>query len=148
VVLRSGCYISHDAGRYRELSPLDERRLPGETLVLRNALESWAVVLSRPEPGLAILGAGKRDLAYDVEMPMPVRLHRADGEVVDLRGTASVNKLMDQHAFMAVDPQLAIGPGDIVCLLPSHPCAAFDKAPLLPVLDDDHTVVDGILTFF
>jgi D-serine dehydratase len=147
-VLRSGCYISHDAGQYRRLSPLDERRTTEEPLALRNALESWAVVLSRPEPDLVLLGAGKRDLAYDVEMPMPARLHRAGGEVLDLRDTASVTKLMDQHAFMTVDPRLDVAPGDIVALHVSHPCAAFDKAPLLPIVDDEHTVVDGILTFF
>jgi D-serine dehydratase len=151
LVLRSGCYVSHDAGRYHQLSPLDGRRSADEPLELRNALESWAVVLSRPEPGLVIAGAGKRDLPYDVEMPIPLRAHRRNGdsapEVVDLTG-ATVTKLMDQHAFLNVDPSLPIAAGDIIVFGLSHPCAAFDKAPLIPLIDDDYTVVDGIVTFF
>ena len=147
VVLRSGCYVSHDEGRYHRLSPLDGRRPEGEPLELRNALESWAVVLSRPEPALAIVGAGKRDLPYDVEMPIPLRLHRRTGEVVSLR-EGTVTKLMDQHAFITVDPELAIAAGDTVVFGLSHPCAAFDKAPLIPLIDDDYNVVDGIVTFF
>jgi D-serine dehydratase len=147
IILRSGCYVSHDVGQYHRLSPLDGRRTEGEPLELRNALESWAVLLSRPEPGLVIAGAGKRDLAYDVEMPIPLRAHRRSGEVVDL-GRCTVTKLMDQHAFLAVDPELPLAPGDIVALGSSHPCAAFDKAPLIPLIDDDYSVVDGIVTFF
>lgn len=147
IVLRSGCYVSHDAGQYHRVSPLDGRRAEREPLRLRNALESWGVVLSRPEPGLAIVGAGKRDLAYDVEMPIPLRAHRRSGDVVDLSG-CTVTRLMDQHAFLAVEPELPLGPGDIVALGPSHPCAAFDKAPLIPLIDDDYGVVDGIVTLF
>jgi D-serine dehydratase len=147
VVLRSGCYVSHDAGRYHRLSPLDGRRAEAEPLELRNALESWAVVLSRPEPGLAIIGAGKRDLPYDVEMPIPLRLHRRTGEIASLTD-CTVTKLMDQHAFMTVDPELAITAGDTVAFGLSHPCAAFDKAPLVPLIDDTYNVVDGIVTFF
>ena len=30
----------------------------------------------------------------------------------------------------------------------SHPCTAFDKWRLIPVVDDDYTVVDAVLTFF
>jgi D-serine deaminase-like pyridoxal phosphate-dependent protein len=48
VVLRSGCYITHDDGLYAESTPLPE---------LRAALELWARVLSCPEPGLAIAGS-------------------------------------------------------------------------------------------
>jgi D-serine dehydratase len=104
-------------------------------------------VLSRPEPWLAIVGAGKRDLPYDVEMPIPLRLHRRTGGVASLRDSM-VSKLMDQHAFMTVDPELAIGAGDTVVFGLSHPCAAFDKAPLIPLIDDTYNVVDGIVTFF
>jgi D-serine dehydratase len=147
IVLRSGCYLSHDAGRYHRLSPLDGRREAGETLSLRDALESWAVVLSVPEPGLAILGTGKRDVPYDVEMPIPMRVHRKDGSVAELENCV-VTGMMDQHAFMSVDPSLSIAPGDIVALGLSHPCGAFDKMPFIPLVDDAWNVVDGLLTFF
>ncbi|MER5915473.1 alanine racemase [Streptomyces sp. NPDC001982] len=148
LVLRSGCYISHDAGKYHALSPLDGRRGADEPLFLQDALQAWAMVLSRPEPGLAILGTGKRDIPYDVEPPMPLRAYRRDGSVVELRQLSKIGKVMDQHAFMTLDPEVALAPGDIVTLGLSHPCTAFDKIRLLPIIDQDHNVVDGLLTAF
>ncbi|MGA8115596.1 MAG: amino acid deaminase [Actinocatenispora sp.] len=148
VMLRSGCYLSHDAGKYHRLSPLDGRRDTGEPLRLQDALEAWATVLSQPEPGLAILGTGKRDIPYDVDLPTPLRAHRRDGSVADLHGHARVTKVMDQHAFLTLDPQVRLAPGDIVAMALSHPCTAFDKMRLIPLVDDEHNVTDGVLTFF
>jgi D-serine dehydratase len=148
LVLRSGCYISHDAGKYHRLSPLDGRRGPDEPLFLQDALQAWAMVLSRPEPGLVILGTGKRDVPFDVELPMPLRSYRRDGSVIELRQRAAIGKVMDQHAFMSVDPEVCLEPGDIVTLGLAHPCTAFDKIRLLPIIDQDNNVVDGVLTFF
>ena len=34
-------------------------------------MELWGSVLSRPEPGLALLGFGKRDVPFDIDLPMP-----------------------------------------------------------------------------
>ncbi len=70
-MLRSGCYLTQDLGKYQRVSPLGGRRDPSESLRLENALEGWATVLSRPEPELAILGRGKRDLPYDADLPVP-----------------------------------------------------------------------------
>jgi D-serine dehydratase len=148
VILRSGCYLTHDAGKYHQLSPLDGRREPDESLFLQDALQAWAMVLSHPEPGLVILGTGKRDIPYDVELPIPLRAYRRDGSVVELHQLGTIRKVMDQHAFMTIDPQVQLTPGDIVALSLSHPCTAFDKIRLLPVIDDDHNVVDGVLTYF
>lgn len=148
LVLRSGCYVSHDAGRYHQLSPLDGARAPGEDLELLDALQAWAVVLSRPEPDLVILGTGKRDVPYDVDLPLPVQVHRRGGGTAPLTGRATVTKLMDQHTFMTVDVDLDIDAGDVVSLGLSHPCGAFEKSPLMPLLDADGTVVGGVLTFF
>ena len=66
IVLRSGAYVTHDDGYYRERTPFN--RVDGE---LRPALEVWAHVLSTPEPGLAIVGMGKRDAPYDEGLPVP-----------------------------------------------------------------------------
>jgi D-serine dehydratase len=148
VVLRSGCYVSHDAGRYHRLSPLGGAREQSDDLALRDALDAWAVVLSRPEPTLVVLGAGKRDVPYDVDLPVPQDLYPRSGSVVPLQDRASVTGLMDQHAFMRVDAELTIEPGDIVSLGLSHPCGAFEKSPLMPLVADDGTVVGGVLTFF
>jgi D-serine dehydratase len=148
LILRSGCYLTQDLGRYHRLSPLDGRREPGEALFLQNALEAWSMALSRPEPGLVILGSGKRDVPYDVDAPIPLRAYRRDGSVADLTGHASIKKVMDQHAFMTIDAQVSLNPGDIVTLGLSHPCTAFDKLRLIPLIDDNQNVVDGVLTFF
>jgi D-serine dehydratase len=147
IVLRSGGYIAHDAGRHRRLSPLDGRRPDGEKLRLREALTLWGSVVSTPERGRAIVGIGKRDAPYDVAMPVPRQLHRAGGAAVSLAG-AAVLKLMDQHALVDVDPGQPVAPGDIMSFGVSHPCAAFDRWRFLPLIDADGTVVDGVVTCF
>lgn len=148
VVLRSGCYVSHDAGKYHRLSPLDGRAPASEDLQLRNALTAWASVLSRPEPDLVVLGAGKRDLAHDLSLPAARTLFPSSGGQIDLRGRTETFKLMDQHAFLRVPVDLAIAPGDVVALDQDHPCTAFDKTTFVPILDPDHVVVDAVRTFF
>ncbi|MEP6814321.1 MAG: alanine racemase [Marmoricola sp.] len=147
LVLRSGCYVSHDAGKYEQLSPLDGRAPDDEPLRLQNALTAWASVLSAPEPGLVILGTGKRDVAHDLTLPVPRTRFRSDGSSLDLRGGAETVKLMDQHAFLRVG-DLDVTPGDVVALDCSHPCTAFDKTTFVPLVDRDHTVVDAVRTFF
>jgi D-serine dehydratase len=149
LVLRSGCYITHDQGKYHLQSPLDGRRSTDEDLRLENALEGWATVLSRPEPGLAILGTGKRDLPYDAGLPTPQALHPiGSSSRVVIKDQATIFKMMDQHSFMTVNPDLPMQPGDIVTLGMSHPCTAFDKLRFVPIIGDDYVVVDGVLTFF
>lgn len=146
LILRSGCYLSHDLGKYQQLSPLDGRRPAGEELALHNALEAWATVLSTPEPDIAILSSGKRDVAHDLGLPTPLRVHHRDGSVTALDG-AEIYKLMDQHAFLRA-PGVRIAPGDVVAMGLSHPCTAFDKCRFMPVIDDDANVLDAVLTFF
>lgn len=148
LVLRSGCYLSHDTGNYARVSPLDGRAPLGEELRLVSALTAWASVLSRPEPGLAILGSGKRDVAHDEALPTPRTLHRTSGETTDLRGRAEVIRLMDQHAFVRIPTDLQIAAGDVVAMDMAHPCTAFDKVPLVPIIDDEHRVIDAVRTFF
>lgn len=149
LLLRSGCYLTHDEGRYRDVSPLGARRVLDEPLYLDNALEGWASVLSRPEPDLAILGTGKRDLPYDLGLPTPLRAYPQNGSPpISLRDRATVFSLMDQHAFVRIPADLALCAGDVVALGVSHPCTAFDKMRLIPIIDDDNVVVDGALTFF
>lgn len=148
VVLRSGCYLSQDAGRYATVSPLAGRASSTETLRLANALTSWAAVLTRPEPDLVVLGTGKRDLAHDLTAPTARTLYPTSGGSVELRGRTETLKLMDQHTMLRVDASLTIAPGDIVALDCSHPCTAFDKVTVVPVIDRDNTVVDAVRTFF
>jgi D-serine deaminase-like pyridoxal phosphate-dependent protein len=142
-VLRSGAYLTHDSGFYDRLSPLGAHpRTGGPTL--RPALRAWAQVCSNPEPGLAFLTAGKRDVPYDIDLPFP-QLLRRDGVTGPVEAT--VTKLNDQHAFLSFAGDVRVG--DWVGLGVSHPCTTFDKWQLLPVVGaDGETVVDLIRTYF
>ena len=147
LVVRSGCYLTHDHGAYAAASPLAGTGRPGEGLV--PALEAWAEVLSVPEPGLAIVGLGKRDVPYDLGLPVPLHLARGRGPVVDLAG-GRVTALDDQHGYLrdASDGAGDLLPGDRVGFGLSHPCTAFDKWEVVPVVDDDWRVVDAVRTYF
>ncbi len=80
VVLRSGCYLTHDSGMYERLSPLPSR---DGARGFQPAMELWAHVLSRPEPELALFGFGKRDVPFDIDLPSPFVIRRASGVTVD-----------------------------------------------------------------
>ncbi|MGP3991867.1 alanine racemase [Streptomyces sp. 3N207] len=137
LVLRSGSYVIHDDGFYRAMSPF--ARLGGRQQ-LRSAMHGWARVISRPEPGLALLDAGRRDLPFDEGLPEPQRVC-GRGPLTDARITG----LNDQHAFLE---GATVGIGDVVRLGLSHPCTAMDKWTLIPVVDEAGTVVDLIRTWF
>jgi D-serine deaminase-like pyridoxal phosphate-dependent protein len=141
-VLRSGAYLTHDDGFYREKTPF--RRLGRGHL--EPALEVWAQVTSTPEPGLAMVGLGKRDAPFDEGLPVP-KLIRRDGDPVPLEGV-TVTKLNDQHAYLSVPPGVTLAPGDLIGFGISHPCTAFDKWRVIPVVDADHRVVDLVSTYF
>jgi D-serine deaminase-like pyridoxal phosphate-dependent protein len=145
VVLRSGGYLFHDHGAYQAATPA-ARGVAGAP-VLRPALELWAQVLSRPEPGLALLSAGRRDAGFDAGLPVPLRARRRDGAAAALAG-AKVTGLNDQHAYLRVDPDTALAPGDLVCLGISHPCTTLDKWRVIPVLDEEDRFIDVVHTFF
>jgi D-serine dehydratase len=145
IVLRSGCYVTHDSGFYDHVSPLAGRASGGPTL--EAALEVWGVVLSRPEPDRVIAGMGKRDVAYDLELPIPLAVKDAGG-LRDVRGTFQAFDLNDQHVYVRVPESDPVAVGDLLGCGISHPCTAFDKWRLIPVVDDDYRVVDAVQTFF
>lgn len=137
LVLRSGCYLTHDTGLYAQVSPLP----------LRPALEIWGVVLSRPEPDLAIVGFGRRDVSFDAGLPVPQWARTDDGETRDVAG-AAVQELNDQHAFVTLTGDDQLDVGELLGCGISHPCTTFDKWSAIPVVDDGYRVVDVIRTFF
>lgn len=141
-ILRSGAYVSHDDGLYRGKTPFN--RVPG---TLAAALEVWAQVTSVPERGLAIAGMGKREAPYDAGLPVPLRIRHADGQVAVAEGL-SVTQFNDHHAFLSVPAGASLVPGDLICFGISHPCTAFDKWQVIPVVDDDYRVTDLIRTYF
>jgi D-serine deaminase-like pyridoxal phosphate-dependent protein len=146
LVLRSGCYLTHDAGHYRRVSPFGSR-IP-DTEPLREALEAWGVVLSMPEPGRAVIGFGRRDVPYDLGLPMPRLVSRGGLPPRPFVGEASITGLYDQHALLSLHAGEDLRIGDMVGCGISHPCTAFDKWRLIPVVDDDYRVLDAVLTYF
>ncbi|MGW4643709.1 alanine racemase [Sphaerisporangium sp. NPDC004334] len=123
-----------------DLPGTGERPPDGEPF--RAAMHGWARVISRPEPGLALLDAGKRDLPFDEGLPEPQHV-RGKGPLHGARVTA----LNDQHTHLAVDPACDLACGDVVRFGLSHPCTAMDKWTLIPVIDGE-AVVGLLRTFF
>jgi D-serine dehydratase len=118
--------------------------------VLQPAFELWAPVLSRPGPGLAIALAGRHDVAFDQDMPVPLRTWPAGQPAADTASAAGIHisSLDDQHAYVHIPPEAELAPGDLLCLGISHPCTTFDKWRVIPVVDDDYRVIDAIHTFY
>jgi len=148
-ILRSGCYVTHDHGSYMRLLHKVEERLERSDS-LKPAIEVWAMVQSCPEAGLAILSCGKRDISYDLELPVAL-FHHVPGEAAPRAIAAGwqLTALNDQHAYLHY-PAGQAGPavGDLIGLGISHPCTTFDKWRWLPVVDDQYAVVDAVTTRF
>jgi D-serine deaminase-like pyridoxal phosphate-dependent protein len=136
VLLRSGAFQAHDDVFYDGISPFSDSQLE-----FRPALAVWSRVVSRPEPTLAFLDAGKRELPVDLGMPV---VHGHPGAVV-----TGVN---DQHSYLSLPADSTLAVGDVVRLGISHPCTAFDKWRLIPELESagaaSPVVVGFLETFF
>ena len=153
IVLRSGCYLSHDSKIYTEAFARLRARTPEVAQLgegLRPALELWAVVQSTPEPGLAVLTMGKRDVSHDLDLPIAQQWYRPGVHAgpQELGAGFRVSGLYDQHACLRMPAGSPLRVGDLVSFGVSHPCTTFDKWRLLYVVDDDYTVTEAIRTFF
>lgn len=150
-VLRSGCYLTHDTMGYARAF----RRILSETSLtlppggLEPALEVWALVQSRPEPGRAILTMGKRDVGYDAGLPRPMRWFRPgmDGPAPMPPGHEVV-ALNDQHAHMTLPEDSPLAYGDRVGFGIGHPCTTFERWQLIWLVGGDYRVRDALRTFF
>jgi D-serine dehydratase len=155
IVLRSGVYVAFDHGLYARIAPAGGEQPGGEQPgggagpgpALEPALELWAHVLSRPEPGLALACAGRRDVGFDAGLPVPLRFRKPGGQLAPAAGS-HVSALDDQHAYVRLPAGSDLAPGDLVCLGVSHPCTTFDKWRVIPVVDDGYRVIDAVHTFF
>ncbi len=152
VVLRPGCYLTHDAGVYEqaqrkilERNPVAARLRSG----LLPALEVWAYVQSVPEPPKAIVALGKRDAAFDLGLPVPV-VHFRPGWAMPVKAAPHwhVAKMMDQHAYLEISEGDDVRVGDMIGFGVSHPCLTFDKWRAVLMLDGNYDVVDVLPTFF
>ncbi len=151
-VLRPGCYLIHDQGIYWEAQSQIMARLPRDCQPggdLQSSLEVWAYVQSVPEPGVAILTLGKRDVAFDAGLPQPV-LHYRPGDRAPRRAPTdwTVNHIMDHHSRLLLPEDTDIRVGDIIALSTSHPCLTFDKWRQLLVIDDDYQLLRRVDTHF
>jgi D-serine dehydratase len=152
IILRPGCYLTHDIGVYRKAQAEIQRRNPiahKMSSSLLPALQVWAYVQSIPEIDKAIIAMGKRDVAFDAGLPTPAQHFRP----VDASPKAApahwvLTKMMDQHAYLQISEQDDLRVGDMIGFDISHPCLTFDKWRSLPVLDAQYEVVDIVQTFF
>jgi D-serine dehydratase len=147
VVLRSGSYLTHDNELYEQLSP--DNAADWALDDFSPSIEIWGCVVSRPEAGKAFLNVGRRDVAFDAGLPIPLWLHRGgDAAPSAAPSDLTVTELSDQHAWLSVPAGLALEPGDLVGLGISHPCTTFDKWHLLYLVDDAYRVVGAVTTHF
>ncbi|MEI9995169.1 MAG: hypothetical protein WDM91_11285 [Rhizomicrobium sp.] len=153
ILVRSGCYLTHDDGwlagfheRMRHRSP---ELTQGEP-VPRPALEVWAHLQSRPEPTRGYATLGKRDASYDIDLPKPLRWFRRDlhSEPQALPENHTVIALNDQHAHLEFPASSPLQVGDLLCFGISHPCTTFDKWRAIPIVDDRYNVVSVVTTWF
>lgn len=157
LLLRSGAIFFSDHGVYkRGFQSIDERRLLVSNGVAFKASETfqpamriWAEVISVPEPGLAIVGMGMRDVSFDQDMPVALRLYR-DGITIeaDLAPSAKVTKLNDQHAFLSFENAAGLAIGDVIEFGISHPCTCFDRWRIFYGIDASGRIERLYRTFF
>ena len=153
IVLRSGCYLSHDDGMYRRhVAAIAARGLEPS---LRDApptgaLEVWAAVQSRPEPDRAIVTLGRRDVGTDADLALAKWIVRPGRDAAPRPAPAhwAVFGHNDQHGYLRVDPSDDVAVGDLVGFGVSHPCTTFDKWRLVWGIDDDGRVTRAIRTYF
>jgi len=152
IVLRPGCYITHDVGNYE----VQQKRILASNPIAREmqsglvpALHIWTYVQSVPEAELAIVQMGRRDAAFDSGLPTPA-LHVRPGNTEPQPTSArwEVTKMMDQHAYLKIAPEDDVRVGDMVGFNISHPCLTFDKWRVLSILDEKYNVVDVVQTYF
>jgi D-serine dehydratase len=152
VVLRSGCYLTHDSKSYEKMFDEILARSPAAREAggrLRAALQVWAVVQSTPEPGLALATMGRRDVGSDVDMPTPLLWHRPGmNRPAPLPEGHAVTGLNDQHAYVQMPPDSPLRFGDLVGFGISHPCTTFDRWQLIYRVNDDYDITGAIRTFF
>ena len=151
IVIRPGCYITHDRGIY----DLAQQALIARDPIacdlagdLTSALELMAMVQSVPEADRAVVNFGKRDCAFDAGLPQPIA-HYRHGRALPLRAEAIVSiGIMDQHCMLRLAPDSDVQVGDILLFGTSHPCLTFDKWKTLLLVDDDYNVLDELDTLF
>ena len=152
VILRPGCYLTHDVGVYRASQEQIQTRNPVARKMrtsLLPALQLWAYVQSLPEPSKAIIALGKRDAAFDAGLPQPAKQYRPGTNTPGATPAHwKLTGMMDQHAYMEIAAGDDIKVGDMIAFDISHPCLTFDKWRQIAVVNAEFDVIDVVHTFF
>lgn len=153
LVLRPGCYLSHDGGLYAAAQADILARNPVAAAMqggLLPALELWAAVQSIPDEGRAVVAMGKRDVAFDTGLPHPILHHRPGRAELSLAAPEhwAVMGMMDQHAYLEIAPGDDLRVGDVLGFAISHPCLTFDRWRQLLLVDEDYRCLEILDTFF
>lgn len=151
-LLRPGCYLIQDQGIYHNAQARVLKRsqvacdIGGD---LMSSLEVWAYVLSIPEPGKAIIGMGKRNVAFDSGLPMPILSYRQGWKEPRETGlNCYIRELMDQHAYLDFSSEIDLAVGDMIGFSTSHPCLTLDKWKNIYMVDNELKVLEEMATFF
>lgn len=156
IVVRGGAFLALDHGFYRRRAlDMDKRgklALPsgktGSASGFKPGLELWAAVQSLPDPRVAIMGMGMRDLPYDIELPIPLQRFRDGRLIEDLGSGWKMTKSNDQHCYVEYPEGADIRIGDIISFGISHTSTAFDKWDVVWRIADDFRVTGAVKTFF
>lgn len=146
VVLRSGAYLLHDELHYGVDTPVSRR---GSGPALSPAATLWGRVISVPEPGLALVDVGKRDLAYDITLPVPRLLHASDGSSREIPSARLINT-NDQHGYLETGTE-SVALGDLIEFGQAHPCTITDKWRSVPIVTrsaEGELLLDGAVTTY
>ena len=138
LVIRPGCYISHDDGTLH--TPRRWAVLPrtGQDEHLVAAIEVWGVVLSRPEPTRVIVGIGKRDASSDGQLPVLKKIRRRGTGDIESVGRGDPRRRYQRSARLprCRRRRIRLAVGDLVGFGISHPCTTYDKWRAIPIVDD------------
>ena len=153
VVLRPGCYLTHDVGIYKKAqneilarNPIAKKMGQG----LKPALHCGRMC-SRFPSRIARSSAS----ASAIPRSTPACRSRR-GTIGRERRAARVTPddgweifgLMDQHAYLRIKPGDDVKVGDMIAFDISHPCLTFDKWRQVLVVDPKFRVTEVIETFF
>jgi D-serine dehydratase len=96
---------------------------------------------------------GKRDVSYDMDLPVAIwRANIGDKVVTDVPTHWEITALNDQHAYLKFNPATPTlehpHVGQLIGSGISHPCTTFDKWRWMPVVDDHYLAINAISICF
>jgi D-serine dehydratase len=160
ILLRSSSYAFHDVGSYLDA---ENRLQKSNNAVARSlgalkpSLQIVAYVQSIPEPDLAIIGMGNRDVGAGRGFPKPglwfrVRPGEKSSTWEKCPAEWEVFRVMSQHAFLRI-PKTETEPaelkvGDMIAFDVLFPGGTFPSWKKILLVSSDYVVTDVCSTYF